>query len=338
MKVLFIGGTGIISTAISKKVIERGWDLWHLNRGSRPKAVPDKVKTINCDIKNEADCAEKLKDHSFDVIADFICFTPQEAERSYRLFKGKTKQYIFIHTASAYQKPINHYLINESTPRVNPYWKYSREKIACEDFFMAKYREEGFPVTFVFPSHTYDERKVPMGVHGDKGSWQVIKRMLDGKKVIIHGDGTSLWTMTSNKDFAEGFIGLMGNHKTIGESINIMSDESLNWNQIFKIIADCLNVPLNAVHISSEFLAKAGSQYDFNGSLLGDKANSVVFDNSKLKRLVPGFTAKIRFDEGVKKTLDYVLSHKECQEDDPEFDAWCDRVIASQEKAIKESS
>ena len=335
MKVLLIGGTGTISTAISRKVMEKGWELWHLNRGTRPEAVPAGVKTIHCDIKNEAECAAKLEGHSFDVVADFIVFTPPEAERAYRLFRGKTKQYIFIHTASAYQKPLNHYKITESTPRANPYWKYSRDKTACEEFYMGKYRGEGFPVTIVLPSHTYNERGVPLGVHGDKGSWQIVKRMLDGKKVIIHGDGTSLWTMTYNHDFADGFIGLMGNIKAVGESVIITSDESLTWNQIYKAIADALNVPLNAVHISSEFLAKAGEHYDFNGSLLGDKANSVVFDNSKLKRLVPGFTAKTRFDQGIKKVVEYMLSHKECQVEDPEFDAWCDRIIAAREKALE---
>jgi nucleoside-diphosphate-sugar epimerase len=274
------------------------------------------------------------------VVADFIAFTPDHVEKDYRIFKGLCNQYIFISSASAYQKPLSSYQITESTPLANPFWEYSRNKIACEELLMEKYRGDGFPFTIVRPSHTYDERNVPIGVHGNKGSWQVIKRMLDGKSVIIHGDGTSLWTLTHNSDFARAFIGLMGNIQAIGEAVQITSDESLTWNQIYSTIADALNVQLKAVHISSDFLARATSPqrgpYDFTGGLIGDKANTVVFDNSKLKRLVPGFYAHVRFDQGIRETLAYILSHRECQDEDQEFDAWCDKVIAAQEKAIRE--
>ncbi|MDR1949884.1 MAG: NAD-dependent epimerase/dehydratase family protein, partial [Spirochaetaceae bacterium] len=248
--------------------------------------------------------------------------------------KGKTGQYIFISSASAYQKLPSDYRISEGTPLANPYWEYSRNKIACEDLLMKKYREEAFPVTIVRPSHTYDERNVPLGVHGKNGSWQVIKRILDGKKVIIHGDGTSLWTMTANSDFARAFIGLMGNIHAIGEAVQITSDETVTWNQVYESIARALDRPLKVVHVSSEFLAACGPGYDYTGSLIGDKANSAVFDNTKLKRLVPDFTAHIRFDQGVRQTVEFVLSHPECQKEDPEFDAWCDRVIAAREQAI----
>jgi len=238
---------------------------------------------------------------------------------------------IFISSASVYQKPLASFLVTESTPLANPFWPYSRDKIACEDFLTAKYRESGFPITIVRPSHTYDERSVPLGVHGKMGSWQVVKRMREGKPVIIHGDGTSLWTITHNSDFAAAFTGLMGNIHATGEAVQITSDESLTWNQVYRIIADSLRVPLNAVHISSDFLIRsAAGLYDFTGSLIGDKANSVVFDNTKLKRLVPGFSAKVRFDQGIQETLAYILAHKECQTDDPEFDAWCEKVIAAQ--------
>jgi len=199
---------------------------------------------------------------------------------------------------------------------------------------MAQYRECGFPVTIIRPSHTYDERSVPLGVHGNKGSWQVIKRMIEGKPVIIHGDGTSLWTMTHNSDFARAFAGLMGNIHAIGEAVQITSDESLTWNQIYQAIAAVLNVPLKAVYMPSDFLAQC-SNYDFTGGLIGDKANSVVFDNTKLKRLVPGFCAHVRFDQGIRETIAYVLAHKDCQTEDPEFDAWCDRIIAAREKAVR---
>ncbi|GHV69257.1 hypothetical protein AGMMS49928_10920 [Spirochaetia bacterium] len=333
MKALFIGGTGTISTAISRKLLADGAELWLLNRGSRNNLLTGNVHEINADINNEAEVAGKIRDLKFDVVADFIVFGPQQAERDYRLFKGKTKQYIFISSASAYQKPLSDYRITEGTPLANPHWQYSRNKIACEDFLTEKYRETGFPITIVRPSHTYDERSVPLGIHGKNGSWQTIKRMMDGKPVIIHGDGTSLWTMTHNSDFAKAFTGLMGNIHAIGEAVQITSDETLTWNQIYHTVAGALGVELHPVYISSDFLHQCGP-YDFLGALTGDKANSVVFDNAKLKRLVPGFTAALRFDQGVRLTLDYVLSHKECQKEDPEFDAWCDRIIALREEAI----
>lgn len=332
MKVLFIGGTGTISMAISKKLVEDGCELYLLNRGNRNNQLSDKVIELQVDINNEAEVREIIKDLSFDVVADFIAFVPGQIERDYRLFKDKTKQYIFISSASAYQKPLSDYRITEGTPLSNPYWEYSRNKIACEELLMKLYREEGFPVTIVRPSYTYDERNVPLGVHGNKGSWSVINRMLAGKPVIIHGDGTSLWTMTHNSDFAEAFIGLMGNLHTIGESVQITSDETLTWNQIYSAIASALGVTLNPLYVSSSFLDKC-SKYDFNGSLIGDKANSVVFENSKLKRLVPSFTPKVRFDMGIKNTIDYVLSHKECQIEDEEFDLWCDKVYEVLEAA-----
>ncbi|MDR2864773.1 MAG: SDR family oxidoreductase [Spirochaetaceae bacterium] len=338
MKALLIGGTGTISAAISRKLLERGWELWLLNRATRNTILPAGVKEIHCDITNEADAAEKLKELSFDVVADFIIMRPEQAERDYRLFKDKTRQYIFISSASVYQKPPTDYLINESTPHINPFWEYSQNKIACEDFFIEKYRKEGFPITIVLPSHTYDERKVPVALHGDKGSWQVLKRIIEGKPVIIPGDGASLWTLTHNSDFAEGFIGLMGNIHALGQMVQICSDESLTWNQIYQVIAAALEKPLKAVHVSSEFLASAAQSYDVRGGLLGDKANSVVFDCSKLKRLVPGFSAAIRFDQGVRKTIEHVLSHPECRREDPEFDTWCDKIIAVREKALRELS
>jgi nucleoside-diphosphate-sugar epimerase len=338
MKLLLIGGTGIISTAISKRALDLGWELWLLNRGNR--SVPfnegsGRLRVVNCDISNEAEAAEKLAGERFDAVADFIAFVPAQVERDYRLFKGRTSQYIFISSASAYQKPLSSYRITEGTPLSNPYWEYSRNKIACEEFLMKMYREEGFPVTIVRPSHTYDERSVPLGVHGKNGSWQVVKRILDGKPVIIHGDGTSLWTMTSNADFARAFTGLVGNIHALGEAVQITSDETLSWNQIYQSIADALGKPLKAVHVSSEFLAQAGPDYDFTGGLIGDKAVSVVFDNTKLKRLVPGFRSKIRFDQGIRDTIAHVLAHPELQQEDPEFDAFCDKVIAAREKALE---
>ncbi len=334
MKALFIGGTGTISMAITRQLAAEGWDLYLLNRGTRSAELPDGVKVIEADINNESDAAAKLEGMQFDCVCDFIGFVPAQLERDIRLFTGKTKQFMYISSASAYHKPVRDYRINEGTTLANPYWQYSRDKIACEELLLRAYRENGFPVTIIRPSHTYDNRSVPLGVHGNKGSWQVVRRMLDGKPVIIHGDGTSLWTMTHNSDFARGFAGLMGNPHAIGESFQITSEETLTWNQIYQAIADALGVELKAYHVSSEFLA-AVSDYDFIGSLIGDKSNSVVFDNTKLRLAVPEFCTKVPFVKGIRETIDYVLAHPECQQEDPEFDAWCDRVITVLESAKK---
>ncbi|MBO9600036.1 MAG: SDR family oxidoreductase [Cohnella sp.] len=333
MRALFIGGTGTISSAITKQLVADGCELYLINRGTRSGTLPEGVKLLQGDIRDEAHIAALIEDLTFDVVADFIAFEPSQCERDYRLFKDKTRQFIFISSASAYQTPLSDYRITEGTPLSNPYWEYSRNKIACEEYLIKQYREAGFPITIVRPSHTYDERSIPLGVHGRKGSWQVAKRMLEGKPVIIHGDGTSLWTMTHNRDFAKGFIGLMGNAHAIGEAVQITSDETVTWNQIYEAIADALGVKLQAVHVASSFLA-ASSSYDFRGGLLGDKANSVVFDNTKLKRLVPDFVATTRFDQGIKGTVANILAHAELQVEDPEFDAWCDRVIGAMNEAM----
>lgn len=334
-KALFIGGTGTISMAITRLCAERGWDLYLLNRGSRTAELPEGVTVINADINDEKDVLGKIGDMKFDTVCDFIGFVPSQLERDFRLFNGRTGQFMYISSASAYHKPAKSYIITEGTALANPYWEYSRNKISCEEYLMKQYRENGFPVTIIRPSHTYDERSVPLGVHGKKGSWQVIKRMLEGKPVIIHGDGESLWTMTFNEDFAVGFAGLMGNPHAIGEAFQITNDESLTWNQIYSAIAGALGVELKPYYVSSEFLAET-SDYDLLGGLVGDKAVSVVFDNSKLKKAVPEYRPKIHFEEGIRRTLDNILAHPELQIEDKEFDEWCDRVIAALEKAKKE--
>lgn len=335
-KALFIGGTGTISAAIVRRLVnELGWQVWLLNRGNRPEAVPEGAHTIVADINDEADVIAKLGDMTFDCVCEFIGFTPDQVERDYRLFRGRTRQYIYTSSASAYHKPAASYIVTEGTTLANPHWEYSRNKIACEEFLMKVYREEGFPVTIVRPSHTYDERSVPLGVHGKNGSWQVIRRMLEGKPVIIQGDGTSLWTMTFNTDFAIGYTGLMGNRHAIGEAFQITGDETLTWNQIYATIADALGVELKPYYVASDFLAAVGDKYgyDFEGSLIGDKSVSVVFDNRKLKQAVPDMRTNVRFDQGVRIAIDYVLSHPERQIPDPEFDAWCDKVIEAIEGA-----
>ena len=333
-KALFIGGTGTISSAITAALAAEGkWELTLLNRGNRDTTVPAGVRVIHADISDEATVVTLLEGKTWDCVADFIGFVPSQEERDWRLFRGKTAQYIYISSASAYQKPVASPFINEGTPLANPFWQYSRDKIACENFLMEKYREEGFPVTIVRPSHTYGNRSVPVGVHGDKGSWQVLRRMLDGKSVIIHGDGTSQWTLTHNTDFAKGFIGLMGNPLALGNAFQITSDQTLTWNQIYEGIAAVLGVELKPYYVSSAFLAEVGP-YDFRGGLLGDKACTVLFDNTKLKRAVPGFQATVRFEDGIRDTISHILAHPELQVEDPAFDRWCDRVIAAQEAAI----
>lgn len=336
MKALFIGGTGTISMAITNLLATKPeWELFLLNRGNRSGELPGNVKVIQADINDEEKVKEAIKDLYFDCVCDFIGFVTEQLERDYRIFKGKTDQFMYISSASAYQKPLASPYITEGTPLTNPYWEYSRNKIACEDYLMKLYREEDFPVTIIRPSHTYDNRSVPLGVHGSKGSWQVVKRMLEGKPVIIHGDGTSLWTMTCNRDFAKAFVGLMGNSHALGEVFQITSDESLTWNQIYQSIATALGVTLKPYYVPSDFLA-ATSNFDFEGGLIGDKANTVIFDNTKLKRAVPDFVATVRFDTGVRETLNYVMSHPELQVEDPEFDAYCDAVIEKFERIKKE--
>lgn len=334
MKALFIGGTGTISAAISALCVKRGWELWLLNRGSHTDRVPEGAHVLHADVNDEAAVREAIGDRHFDVAADFIAFTPDQVRRDVRLFKGRTAQYFFISSASAYQKPPVSPHITESTPLCNPYWEYSRNKIACEEELMKEYRECGFPITLIRPSHTWCERSIPVACHGAKGGYSVVNRIRQGKKVIIPGDGTSLWTLTFSTDFAEAFVGLMGNVHAIGNAYQITSDESLTWNQVYETIAQALGVPLHAVHIASETLA--GACKSFEGELIGDKSNTVLFDNSKVKQAVPGFKAQVRFDQGVRIALDYIDHHPECQVPDPEFDAWTDQIIERYEQMQRE--
>ena len=334
MKILIIGGTGTISSAITRQLAESGHDLWLLNRGTRKDEVPANVKQVIVDIDQTDEVLRLLGDAQFDAVCEFIGFLPSQVERDIRLFKGRTRQYVYISSASAYNKPAASHVITEGTTLANPHWEYSRNKIACEELLLKAYREDGFPVTIVRPSHTYCERGVPVSVHGLKGSWQVLKRMIQGKPVIIQGDGSSLWTLTWNEDFARGFIGLLGNPKAIGEAFQIMSDEQLTWTQIYECVANALNVTVKPYYVASAFLADvAPKAWDFEGNLLGDKSVTVVFDCTKLKRAVPGFQATTRFDDGVRRCVAYLMDHPELQVEDPEFDAWCDRVIEVQEQA-----
>lgn len=306
MKILFIGGTGNISAACSRLAIEQGIDLYHLNRGKVSANVPTQVKTITTDIKNRAQVIDALGDHVFDVVVNFIAFTPDDVKQDIEVFSGRTQQYIFISSASVYQKVGGHPVITESTPLYNPYWDYSQDKIACEELLNDEYRKSGFPMTIVRPSLTY-ESVIPVAI----GSWTdytIVDRIRKGKEVIIHGDGTSVWAVTHAEDFAKGFNGLLGNMQSIGHSFHITTDELLTWNQIYEAVADAVGMKLNAVHIASDFICEVGDTMGWEwmrGNLLGDKAISTIFDNSKIKRFVPGFQATIPFKQGIKKTIEW---------------------------------
>jgi len=300
MKVLFIGGTGNISSASSRLAVARGIELYHLNRGINKVRI-DGIKTILGDI-TKPDGLLELEKHNWDVVVNWIAFTPEDIERDISLFKGKTKQYIFISSASCYQTPLRYPIITESTPLSNDLWDYSGQKIKCEDRLMIAFREEGFPITIVRPSLTYDT-VIPIAIGGFK-EYTTADRILNGKEIIIHGDGTSLWTVTHSEDFAKGFTGLLGLSTAIGHAFHITSDEILSWNMIYEILADSLGCKAKIVHIASDFICKIEPSY--TGTLLADKAESVIFDNSKIKTFVPGYKATIPFSEGIKKTLKWL--------------------------------
>lgn len=331
MKALFIGGTGTISASISQLCVNQGWELYLLNRGNRGDLVPQGAKILPADIHNLQEVKEKLGDMRFDVVADFIAFTPDQVRRDVELFRDRTQQYFFISSASAYQKPLASPVITEGTPLANPFWQYSRDKIACEELLMEEYRKNGFPVTIVRPSHTYDQRRIPLPLHGKNGSYAVMRRIREGRKVIVPGDGLSLWTLTHSRDFAVGFCGLMGNLHAIGESYHITGEESLTWNQVLEALGRAAGREPQMVHIASETLAALCPT--FTGGLLGDKSNTVIFDNTKIRRAVPAFQPAIRFDQGVREAVAYIDAHPECQTPDPEFDAWCDALIQGYEAA-----
>jgi nucleoside-diphosphate-sugar epimerase len=298
VKVLFIGGTGNISTAVSKLSITQGIDLYLLNRGTRQVDIP-RAKIIKGDISNSEKMRALLQDHAWDVVVNWIAFTPDDIERDIELFRGKTRQYIFISSASVYQKPLSYPIVTESTPLANPYWQYSRHKIVCEEQLNQAYRDEAFPITIVRPSLTYDT-VIPVAI-GGWNEYTIIDRLKKGKKIIVHGDGTSLWTITHAEDFARGFVGLLGHQQAIGQAFHITSDEILTWNQIYQAVADAVGVEAKMVHIPSDFIGQIDESHI--GNLLGDKAVSVIFDNTKIKRFVPDFKATIPFKEGIKRTL-----------------------------------
>lgn len=322
MKVLFIGGTGFISTAVSRQAVARGLDLYLLNRGLRDAQL-DGSHNLTADIHKPEEVRAALQGLQFDTVVNWVAYTPDDIERDLMLFQGRVRQYIFISSASAYQKPPADYLITESTPLYNPYWDYSRNKIACEERLLRAYRDEGFPVTIVRPSLTYDPN-FPIAL-GGWGCYTLADRLKKGLPIIVHGDGASLWVVTHAEDFGRGFLGLIGNDQAIGHAFHITSDEVLTWDRIYQTIAEALGVQANIVHIPSDFIARVAPEKQ--GSLLGDKTWSVVFDNSKIKRFVPGFQAVIPFREGIRRTLRWFDTDERRQRVDEAINQQFERIL-----------
>lgn len=321
-RVLFLGGTGTISASCVADAVAAGHDVTVLNRGSGRRDLPDGVRELVGDVRDAESVRAAIGDADYDVVAEFLAFTTDHVSLDVELFEGRTGQYIFISSASAYEKPPRSVPITESTPLRNPFWQYSRDKIACEDLLVAAYRDRAFPVTIVRPSHTYDMRLFPT-----TGGWTDIARMRAGKPVVVHGDGTSLWTLTHSRDFAVGFTGLLGNPLAIGEAYTITGDHAPSWNQIYQWLADAAGVDHpEFVHVASETIAAFAPEH--GPGLVGDKAYTALFDNSKIKRLVPAFGTTTRFDQGAHEILAHYDAHPDLQIVSPELDAAFDRMVA----------
>jgi nucleoside-diphosphate-sugar epimerase len=332
VKILFIGGTGIITSGVSPLVVERGMELYLLNRGTRQEFFPKGAHQVVADVRDHASVRDALRGLSFDAVVDWLAFTPDHVESDIELFRDRTSQFVFISSASAYQKPPVSFPITESTPLVNPYSAYSQGKIACEDRLLREFRDTRFPMTIVRPSFTYGLTMIPAGYQSWAHPWTLVDRMRKGRKIIVHGDGTSLWTMTHNTDFARAFVGLLGNARAIGHAVHITSDEVLTWDQVVRAIGAAAGAEPDIIHIPSDFIAAFDP--DARASLLGDKAHCAVFDNSKIKSLVPGFTATVPFTEGIRRSVAWYDGHPERRTVDDVFNAHNERIIAAWEGAM----
>jgi len=320
-RILIIGGNGIISGSVTRLAVERGMAVTLVNRGTSTTRPPiDGVESMIGDADDAASLRAAVGTREFDVVVNFRAFTPAQVRADVELFSGRTGQYVFVSSASAYQKPVAHLPIVEATPLRNPFWEYSRNKIACEDLLVAEYRESCFPMTIVRPSHTYDSTLIPLD-----GGWTALDRLRRGVPIVLHGDGTSLWTLTNARDFAGAFVGLLGNPHALGAAVQITSDESLTWNAIAGLLADALGVEARIVHVASETLAK---HVNYGDGLLGDKAHSVVFDNSRVKSLVPGWQAIIPFSSGAREIVEWHLADPARRVVDAGLSATYDRLVA----------
>jgi nucleoside-diphosphate-sugar epimerase len=325
MKVLFIGGTGIISSACSRLAVERGIDLYLFNRGSTTsRPIPDGAKAIKGDIRDPEAARHALQGYEFDSVVNWIVFTPQQVQTDLNLFRQNTGQYIFISSASVYQSPPSRLPVVESSMIDNPYWKYSQNKIACEEMLVHAYRDSKFPMTIVRPSHTYDKTLLPFD-----GGYTVVNRMRQGKKVLVPGDGTSIWTLTHHEDFAKAFVGLLGHPGTIGDTFHITSDEWLTWDQIYHIVARAAGTQARLAHIPSELINAYDP--DWGAGLIGDKANSMIFDNSKIKSFVPDFRATIPFARGAEEIMAWYDADPARQKINEQQDQLMDELIAKYE-------
>jgi nucleoside-diphosphate-sugar epimerase len=336
MKVLFIGGTGVISGACTRLAAERGMEVCLLNRGRTAADLPPGVEVIAADVHDEAAVNQALAGRAFDAVANFIGFIPDDVRRDLRLFGGRVGQYFFVSSASVYLKPLPHYHITEQTPLGNPFWQYARDKIECEELLRAEHRERGFPVTIVRPSLTYGATTIPLSVNARGRPWSVVDRMLRGKPVVVHGDGTGLWTTTHNSDFAKGFVGLLGNAAAVGQAVHITIDEVLTWDEHYRIVAAAAGArEPTLVHVPSEMIGAWDPPR--LGSLLGDKAWSAVFDNGRIKSLVPGYRATTGFREGIGATIRRFQDDPRLREIDGAFDRWCDDLIAAYGRAFRDA-
>ena len=321
MRVLFIGGSGVISSACSRLAAESGIELCVFNRGlSRDRPLPAEATVLRGDIRDPGCVREVLGGLEFDAVVDWVAFTPEHVQADIDFFRGRTGQYVFISSASAYQTPPARVPIVESTPLRNPFLRYSRDKIACEELLRAAYRDDGFPATIVRPSHTYDKTLVPFD-----GGWTVLARMRQGKPIVVHGDGTSLWTLTHHQDFAAGFVPLLGRSRTVGDVFQITSDDVLTWDQIAQVLADAAGTRADIVHVPSDVIAAADAGW--GASLLGDKAHSLVVDNSKLRGVLPGYRAVIPFEQGAREIVGWHDEDPARQRADARVDALMDRLI-----------
>ena len=320
LKVLFIGGSGVISSASTELAVQRGLELTLLNRGSSGRDVPDGVERLVADVRDPGSVRQALGDREFDAVVDWVAFTPDHVRTDLELFEGRTGQYVFISSASAYQTPPARLPIRESTPLRNPFWQYSRDKIACEDLLTAAYRERELPVTIVRPSHTYDRTLVPLD-----GGWTVVERMRQGKEVVVHGDGTSLWTLTHHADFALGLVPLLGHPRALGEAFHITSDDFLTWDQIAHALARAAGTEARIVHVPSDAIAAADEGW--GAGLLGDKAHSAVFDNTKVKELAPDFVCRVPFEQGAREIVDWYDADPARRVVDPHHDQLVDQLV-----------
>ncbi len=333
MKTLILGGTGLISSACAELASARGHELFILNRSISQKHKPPQGATVlNGNLHGDPSIlADLLTGLRFDTVIDFLAFEVNDIERDLELFNGRTDQFVFISSASVYQKPPRSYLLDESTPLENPYWKYSQDKIRCEELLMKAYRKDGFPVTIVRPSLTYGPSQIPFCVGSWAYPWTIIDRMLRGRKIIVPGDGTSLWVVTWNADFAVGLLGLLGQSKAIGEAFNITSDEVLTWDQIYLQAFEVLGLEPRIIHVPSDLIAAYWPHA--LGSLIGDKMNSSVFTNLKIKRFVPEFKCDVGWSEGLGRALAWHRTHTQFQTLDENLNEIMDKIVEAQEKA-----